>query len=282
MRHGAIGWGVGVYGFAAWVSLSVSGSAQSVTGGAAGGGVADASWEAEREFYELLMRLDEFERFATSPLLPGEASLREPVSAEADGESVGADGTDDAVPDEAWVLSLMTLLDEERAAEAWRALAELDGLARLMAVASEASTGRVREAIDASLAEIDGLIEAGSRRQRIDPDAARMAIGEAQRVLAVYHCRRANREASGSLANPDPPNRDRIEDLAIAARLMLASSQTASYRIPPEAKRSLASAVAMSRLFDEQDVRVGQVRARAREIERALEVLGEAIRRGRR
>lgn len=63
---------------------------------------------------------------------------------------------------------------------------------------------------------------------------------------------------------------------------MLASSQTASYRIPPEVKRSLTSAVAMSRLFDEEDVRVRQVRSRAREVERAPEVLGEAIRRGRR
>ncbi len=246
--------------FALW-GLAAPASAQS-----------EAELQAEQEFYDLLMMLDEFgaslpeEAFdIETPELDREPGLEE----ELEGEDV----------DDTWVLAFLSLLDQEQAIEAERALAELEMLAEHLQSAAEGSAGRLEAALEAAAADLERLVERAERLQPIEPPAARRAIGEAQRVLALYYCQQANRDAAGSLANPDPSMRQRLTDLTAAARLTLAASRTISYRLPPEAKRSLASAIALSNLFPERDVRLRLVRERAREIERALGDLGNAIRR---
>lgn len=230
-----------------------------------------AELRAEREFYELLMMLDGFAADAppASDLEPFAAELQIDFEENPEAERI----------DDRWLLSLLAILDEESAVEAERAMTLLAAIAEQLADASERSTGQLQAAIDASSGDVQRLIELATLQQSIDPRATRLAIGEAQRVLALFHCRQANREAAGSLANPVPSMQQRLVDLTAAARLMVAASQAVNYRIPAEAKRTLASSLAMSKLFSQGDVRVSQVRERAREMETALNELGGAIRR---
>jgi len=230
----------------------------------------------DQEFYDLLMLLEAFpELEPISQLSPSSPdSLGEP--AESDLEELPEDAADNGE----WMLMLLSLLDQASEEQQQQLTAELRSALETLRRAESVSQGELRSTLASAADGIELLLMVTERPTTTVTDIhAPRAIAEAQRAMGLYHCHLANQEADGTLADSLTVLSNRMEHLALGARFMMSAAQTANYRVPAETKRTIASSVAMSKLFPPKEVAFSQIRSRAREITAALQELGTALKR---
>lgn len=223
--------------------------------------------DPDQALYDMLMILDILA--APDPVVP-EPGAAAPAEEEAEEE---------LVIDEVWMLSMIEALADDAALEQERSADQLRAALLQLRRLEAAAEGDTRSALDAAATKMARWLEAVETLQPVPPTLFRYTIAEAQYAIALFHCKQADQRPRGTLAHPEPSMRQRLDHLATAAQYLRQASLTARYRVPEPVKRSLAASVAMSRLFDTDEVQLRQVRLRARELETALEDLARAIRR---
>ena len=220
----------------------------------------------DQEFNDLLTLLDAFPEL--------EPITRFPIATPAADQQSAKRSADDE-----WMLTFLTMLDEQSRGERDQAESELRAALMSLRRVESASEGQLKDTLAAAATNIGILVELVGQNAAPSDRNVKYAIAEAQRAMGLFHCYEANREAQGTLADSLSVVSKRLEHLSVGARFMMSAAETANYRIPESTKRTIASSVAMSKLFSPKEVPLSQIRTRARDITIALNELGQAIKR---
>tara|TARA_R110002049_G_scaffold4601_5_gene32130 strand:+ start:187504 stop:188343 length:840 start_codon:yes stop_codon:yes gene_type:complete len=223
--------------------------------------------DPDQEFNDLLMLLDAFPELEPITRL-------QPLPADEVNEPTQEDGVDDE-----WMLTFLEMLDADAQQEKAQSVSELRSALVSLRRAESESAGEIKATLAAAAQNIGMLMLVVEQESETTDNDVRFAIAEAQRAMGMYHCSEAGKQATGTLADSLSLVSERLNHLATGARFMMSAAQTANYRIPETAKRTIASSVAMSKLFEPKEVSLSLIRTRARDIMIALKDLGTAIKR---